>query len=278
MVIKKRPVITWLLNHNAAQPFSDIFIPNVANPINRGILHSNLKQLDNIRMEQPDWGLPELIMPSFEDVMRKSAPSFDKVMPDLFDQFSNSEESGILLCKNDVTLVYRFGQKMLNLWFFKEYNGKSLFNFHSINKSVKGSIGVGIVDSILHDDMLFDGTLEQRRHTVAFIANFVAIYVAVKKYVKVETVIVPRGKFTEVDGTPLEYIDKKKIINRLGQEVIVMDSKWFRKIINDNDIYVRGFWRIQNKKNEKGEWYQDLIFIDSFVRHGYHRNAKIEDE
>ena len=26
------------------------------------------------------------------------------------------------------------------------------------------------------------------------------------------------------------------------------------------------------------EWYKELIFVDSFVRHGYHRNAKIEDD
>lgn len=57
-----------------------------------------------------------------------------------------------------------------------------------------------------------------------------------------------------------------------------MDSKWFRKIVNDNGIYVREFWRMQNKKNDEGEWYKELIFVDSFVRHGYHRNAKIEDE
>lgn len=41
---------------------------------------------------------------------------------------------------------------------------------------------------------------------------------------------------------------------------------------------VRGFFRLQNKKNEFGEWYKELIFVDSFIRHGYHRNAKIEDE
>ena len=26
------------------------------------------------------------------------------------------------------------------------------------------------------------------------------------------------------------------------------------------------------------DWYKELIFVDSFVRHGYHRNAKIENE
>ena len=35
--------------------------------------------------------------------------------------------------------------------------------------------------------------------------------------------------------------------------------------------------KMQNKKNDSGEWYKELIYVDSFVRHGYHRNAKIED-
>lgn len=95
---------------------------------------------------------------------------------------------------------------------------------------------------------------------------------------KVETVVIPQGKYTEIEGTLLEYVDKKKVINQTGQKVIVMDSKWFRKIVNDNDIYVRGFWKMQPKKNADGKWYKELIFIDSHIRHGYHRNAKIEDD
>ena len=277
MVIKKRPIITWLLNPADSQQFSDIVIPRVANPINISILSSNLKQLGNIRVKKPDWGLPELIMPSFEEVMKRNVRSFEKIMPDLFEEFSNSGECGILLYNSNVTLVYGFGGNELNLWYFVEQKDKSIFKFYSVNKSVKDSIGVGIADAILRDDMLFDDTLDQRRREVAFIANFIVVYLAVKKYVKVETVIIPQGTFSDVDGTPLEYVDKKKVINKSGQEVIVMDSKWFRKIVNDNDIYVRGFFRMQNKKNELGEWYKELIFVDSFVRHGYHRNAKIED-
>lgn len=32
--------------------------------------------LSDVRNTKPDWGLPELIMPSFEKVMEKSAKSF----------------------------------------------------------------------------------------------------------------------------------------------------------------------------------------------------------
>lgn len=278
MIIKKRPIITWLLNPSDSTAISEIGIAQVSNPINHGLLLSDLERLAQIREEAPNWGLPELIMPSFEEVMRKSEKSFEKVMPELFVEFGKSEECGILLCRGNVTIVYGFGEEELHIWYFTENQGKSIFNFYSVNKSISGQTGVGITNTVIADNYLFKGSLEQRQNAIASVANFVASYVAVKKYVKVETVIIPQGKFSEVEGTPLEYIEKKKVINNSGQEVIVMDSKWFRKIINDNDIYVRGFWRMQNKKNADGEWYKELIFVDSFIRHGYHRNAKIEEQ
>ena len=103
-------------------------------------------------------------------------------------------------------------------------------------------------------------------------------YLAVKKYAEVETIIVPNKSIKILDDTINGYRHKEKVRNDSGQKVIIMDSRWFVKIINDNDIFVRGFFRLQNKKNELGEWYKELIFVDSFVRHGYYRNAKIEDE
>ena len=104
------------------------------------------------------------------------------------------------------------------------------------------------------------------------------IYLAVKKYVQVETVVVPYNSTLKMSDVISDYKFKDKIQNISGQKVIVMDSRWFRKTINDNNIFVRGFFRFQNKKNEKGEWYKELIFVDSYVRHGYHRNALIEEE
>lgn len=110
------------------------------------------------------------------------------------------------------------------------------------------------------------------------IINKLIVYLAVKKYVKVDTIIVPPGTITRLDDKIYDYQTKDKIRNESGQKVIVMDSRWFRKIVNDNNIFVRGFFRFQNKKNERGEWYKELIFVDSYVRNGYHRNALIEKE
>lgn len=72
MIIKKRPIITWLLNPSDSTSISEIGITQVGNPINHGLLLSDLERLAQIRQKAPNWGLPELIMPSFEEVMRKS--------------------------------------------------------------------------------------------------------------------------------------------------------------------------------------------------------------
>ncbi len=278
MLIKERSIISWLLNPDMKLAPKNLVIAPVSYPINKSILGNSLIELDNIRKQAPDWGLPELLMPSFEEVMYRSHQSFDKIMPQLFEDFCENEECGILLCRVNVSIVYGFGGNQLHIWYFTEQNGNSVFNFYTCNVCATDKIGVGIADTIIADNILFSGSLQERQRNLASIAEFVATYVAVKRYVKVETIIIPQGKFTAIEGTPLEYIEKKKVLNQTGQKVVVMDSKWFRKIINDNDIYVRGFFRMQNKKNEFGDWYKELIFVDSFVRHGYHRNARIEND
>ena len=92
-------------------------------------------------------------------------------------------------------------------------------------------------------------------------------------HVKVDTVIISQGKFTAVEGTPLEYVDKKKVINQIVSRSLLWIPNGFEKS-STTMIFI---WRMQNKKNPEGEWYKELIFVDSFVMHGYHRNAKIEE-
>lgn len=278
MKIKKRHIITWLLNPDTPGFPKGLTFAAPKEIENYEIQNNDLTRLKDIRALRPNWGLPELIMPSFKKVMEKSTPAFEKIMPDLFNEFSKTDECGILILNNYETLVYGFGDGLLNTWFFKEQNGHSIFTLYAEYEYVDGQPKLLITDSILHDDNLLLGTIEKRTDEIVIRLRSIAICLAVKKYIKVETVIIPQGTFTAVEGTPLEYVEKKKVINQTGQEVIVLDSKWFKKIINDNDIPVRGFFRMQNKKDSVGEWYKELIFVEPFIRHGYHRNAKIEED
>jgi len=206
-------------------------------------------------------------MSSFEKVMQKSAKSFYSIDHQLFQEFYNDDVCGILLHKQFGTIVYGFGEDTLYVWLFRDVDGYSLlynyFYFTSTSDNVRHVHGWPTLDK----DEIY-----------SCVANLLITYLAVKKYAEVEIILVPaKGKLFveyEIQG----YKHREKVLNESGQEVIIMDSRWFVKIINDNDIFVRGFFRMQRYKNDDGEWVKKLIFVDSFIRHGYHRNAKIEDE
>lgn len=279
MVIRKQHIISWLLEENYVFNPNLITIPQTSNIQHIGYLMNGIKWLGEIVESKPDWGLPELLMPSFEKVMQKSAKSFFNIDHQLFQEFYSENVCGILLAKEFGTIVYGFGENKLFVWLFKTINDISTlydyFYFESTEDNVRH---VNRCPSLINDPDLYDTTKEERLKLYECVANLIITYLAVKKYAKVETIIVPNKTITIVEDTINEYKHKEKVRNDSGQKVIIMDSRWFVKIINDNDIFVRGFFRLQNKKNELGEWYKELIFVDSFVRHGYHRNAKIEDK
>lgn len=58
--------------------------------------------------------------------------------------------------------------------------------------------------------------------------------------------------------------------------ITIIDSTWDSSINVINPFAVRGHFRDQPKKNKKKEWYYEVIYIDSFMKTGYHRRATIE--
>lgn len=279
MVIKKQPILSWLLGSNPKDFIGKVGIAGTQNPTHFGYLNNGFHFLSEVLESKPDWGLPELVMPSFEEVMKKSAKSFFKIDHQLFQEFYNDNECGILISKHWGTIVYGFGENELHVWLFVTHDdGSKLYLYFYVKSTEDNTRQIHTWPTLTNDEQLFFGDVNERQHIYEYLTNFLISYLAVKKYVEVETVVIPTGTVTKLDDTVLPYKTKEKVRNDSGQEVIVMDSRWFRKIVNDNDIFVRGFFRLQNKKNPEGEWYKELIFVDSFVRHGYHRNAKIEDE
>lgn len=278
MVIRKQPIMSWLLDINNSVDEKRLGVPMVNNKEHFGYLQNGMAFLADIRQSDPNWGLPELLMPSFEEVMKKSAKAFLGIDHQLFQEFYNDNTCGILLSRDCGTIVYGFGENKLFVWLFREDRGESKLYLYFYIESTEDNVRrIYTWPTLMDDNQLFCGDKAERQRMYEMLANKLMIYLAVKKYVKVETVVVPTGTITQLDDTVLGYKTKEKIRNESGQEVIVMDSRWFRKIVNDNDIFVRGYFKMQPKKNEMGEWYKELIFVNPFVRHGYHRNAKIED-
>lgn len=280
MKIKKQPVISWLLEDNyIPQKICDITVPNIYNETHVGYLSNGIRWLSEIRERKPEWGLPELLMPSFEKVMQKSAKSFYSIDHQLFQEFYNDNVCGILLHKQFGTIVYGFGEDTLYVWLFRDVDGYSVLYNYFYYKSLPNNVrNVYCWPTLTQDPQLFNQGPADIDSLYTCVANLLITYLAVKKYAPVETIIVPAQSKIFVEDEFQGYKHKEKVLNDSGQEVIIMDSRWFVKIINDNDIFVRGFFRMQRYKNENGEWGKKLIFVDSFIRHGYHRNAKIEDE
>ena len=283
MIIKKQPVISWLLEDvYSPKNFINVKIPPLNNLLHYKYLSDGLKTLGQFRNSQPDFDIPEFIMPSFEEAMWKSANKLFHIYPELFKYFCQKKTCGILLHKDIGTIIYSFLGNTLSIWMFRNIDKYSLTKDHFYVRFTQDDKAYIINQpSIINDIQVYEGfTEEYKKRWYSDLYNYLMLYTAVKKYAPVETIVVPaNGRRPIADENNINgYKKKEKIINESGQEVRIMDSRWFVKIVNDNDISVRSFFRMQPYKNEKGEWDRRLTLIPSHTRHGYHRNAGIEDE
>jgi len=256
MVIKKQPIISWLLE-DITQPKNFIYvkIPSINNHIHLKYLSDGLYSLGRFRNIQPNWGIPELPMPSFQEAMWKSAKNFPNYYYKLFQEFCKNKVSGILLHKDVGTIIYTFNKGTLFIWMFRNIDKYSVIRDHfRVTFTQDNKSCIINMPSMMDDPQIYlNPDKETREKWYPHISTFLMIYLAVKKYAKVETIIVPSTEKVIVENEINGYTQKEKVKNDSGQEVKIMDSRWFVKIINDNDISVRGFFRMQRYKNEKGD-------------------------
>lgn len=69
--------------------------------------------------------------------------------------------------------------------------------------------------------------------------------------------------------------DDEKYINYLDAEVEIIDSRWFRSIVRDQEFGVSGHFRLQ--PYGPGRAKRKLVYIKDFIKHGYHRRAGASD-
>ena len=127
--------------------------------------------LSDVRNTKPDWGLPELIMPSYEKVMEKSAKSFFNIDHQLFQEFYNDDVCGILIEK-EATIIYGFGEDTLYVWLFKEEIEKStLLLYFYVKSSTDNKRQIYTCPTLINDDQLFSGDKEKRKQIYEVLAN-----------------------------------------------------------------------------------------------------------
>ena len=87
-------------------------------------------------------------------------------------------------------------------------------------------------------------------------------------------------KWAEVEIKEIKNLVKKEIkknkktvvVTEEGLGYFTFDSKWYTEICNNNDFKVSGHFRLQPYSDGS----RKLIFINEFVKHGYHRKALID--
>ena len=87
-------------------------------------------------------------------------------------------------------------------------------------------------------------------------------------------------KWAEVEIAEVKTLVKKEVKNKKktivvtddGLSYFTFDSKWYTEVCNDNDFNVSGHFRLQ----PYGDGSRRLIYINEFVKHGYHRKALID--
>ena len=100
-------------------------------------------------------------------------------------------------------------------------------------------------------------------------AHHIALLVlTLKKYAEVQTQEVAPS----VDKKPTR-VSKRSNANKPPFKVEQTDCNWYTTYYTDEPIPVQGFWRWQACGRRHSE--RKLIYVDSFVKNGYHRQAKM---
>lgn len=119
MIIKERTIINRILRPDNDRNSLITYLVG-EDTASAEVLVEALDELENLRSKHIEWGLPELIMPSFREVMDKSMKSFNKIDYQLIHEFGEACVCGILLFDQSDTVVYRFENDKVKFWYFTE--------------------------------------------------------------------------------------------------------------------------------------------------------------
>lgn len=149
-------------------------------------------------------------------------------------------------------------------------NRESKSEILKICKHIKklSSIDKQLSDISKNDDPYIFNFVEDITIKTAKIWKSIKMFIFLKTANVVDKTFISDSK-TGSKGNPTE---------KENEGIIVVDSTYDSSIHVINPFSVSGHFREQPKKNEKKEWYKEIIYIDSFMKTGYNRRAKIDTE
>lgn len=226
--------------------------------------------LDKLYMMKNNSRKPVVISKSFFSVMEKSEDAFTPFHHDILEECEG--ECGVVhapyLIKGSI-LLYAIENYKLSVWVVlnQKLGDRKIFapsTFVSVfpRDKKKGAGHQLVVDYI----PLIYGCLEPpiALYTHAFT---ILTYLCLRKWAEVE--------IAEVKTLIKKEVKVKKktiVVSDDGISYFTFDSKWYTEVCNNNDFNVSGHFRLQPYSDGS----RRLIYINEFVKHGYHRKASID--
>ncbi len=202
---------------------------------------------------------------TFIDAMDKSYMKFTQFHVDILEELDN--ENGIVRSPYFIEgcyVVYSIKNGCLTLWVFHNNIDKYLsiptyYICTSPKDKIKGE-GHQLDCMILP---LLDNCME---FNLRDYVDMVLDYLCLRQWAEVE--------IAEIKTKVKNVTNKKKtiVVTQEGLSYFTFDSKWYTEICNNNDFIVSGHFRLQ----PYGDGSRRLIYINEFIKHGYHRKALID--
>ncbi len=197
---------------------------------------------------------------SFSNALKKTAASKKYIVSAIFDKIKDSEnsENSEKLINEYLThnsIIYTSGIIIFSGTIYCYLFTNKTATVFLINKQ-------GVLADVIHLPIDEDGCIETS-----------------KKNILVSTLhILAFLKYAEIETVELKPKEKKKLfdckyLNETNETIEIIDSSWFRTIINSEGFNVRGHFRLQPKKKD-GKWTKELIWINEFKKKGFVRKAK----
>ena len=202
--------------------------------------------------------------------MERSEDAFTPLHNEILEECDG--ESGIVhapyLAKGAI-LLYAVKNGKLSVWVVlnQKQDNQNIFaptGYISVfpTDKKKGAGHKLIVDYIPLYEGVYEAPIGLYRHAFAILT-----YLCLRKWAEVE--------IAEVKTKVKKEVKKGKktiVVSEDGLSYFTFDSKWYTEICNNNDFSVSGHFRLQRY----GDGSRKLIFINEFVKHGYHRKATID--
>lgn len=189
---------------------------------------------------------------AFVDNAMKNAKSFNKLVEDPSVQEELTNMSGVYIVK-DVAMAFILGGQITIFY----HNDRPI--------------------AIITEDQLINVPSDEyskEEMTESFIRTraLLVLLLLMEKYAKLEKKIIMPKATVRLNPKLLETSR-----NMTEFPINYRTSTWFTTICRDEEFGVSGHFRLQPKKIN-GEWTKELIYIQPYVKHGYHRTADILKE